>query len=141
MSISSRQESRGVSFNLRKVRFWSVTVLLAAVTAGCGPKPSEPPPPEEASATPVPTATPAPGVVRLGPEELDELLAPIALYPDALIALILPAATVPSDVVMGARFARSRTLRRVPMQQRLKRKPAGWIGVTRVNGAGICVRF
>lgn len=41
---------------------------------------------------------------KLNPEELNRLLAPIALYPDALIALILPASTVPSDVVLGARF-------------------------------------
>src|SRR6185312_7894233 len=41
------------------------------------------------------------------PEELDELFGPIALYPDALIALILPASTVPSDVVMAARYLNS----------------------------------
>ena len=38
------------------------------------------------------------------PEQLDELFGPIALYPDALIAIILPASTVPSDIVMAARF-------------------------------------
>lgn len=48
-------------------------------------------------------------VVRqsLNSAELAELLGPIALYPDALVALILPAATVPSDVVLGARYIRS----------------------------------
>lgn len=39
-------------------------------------------------------------------DELDRLLAPIALYPDALIALILPASTVPADVVLAARLLR-----------------------------------
>ncbi len=38
------------------------------------------------------------------PEQLDQLLAPIALYPDPLIAIILPATTVPADIVMAARF-------------------------------------
>jgi hypothetical protein len=38
------------------------------------------------------------------PEDLDQLLAPIALYPDALIALILPASTESSDVVLAARY-------------------------------------
>jgi hypothetical protein len=38
------------------------------------------------------------------PEELDEIFAPIALYPDALVALILPAATVPSDIASAAEF-------------------------------------
>lgn len=40
------------------------------------------------------------------PQELDQLLAPIALYPDALIALILPATTVPTDIVLAARHLR-----------------------------------
>lgn len=42
----------------------------------------------------------------LGPEQLDQLLGPIALYPDALIALILPAATMPADIVLAARYLR-----------------------------------
>lgn len=47
-----------------------------------------------------------PGVAQalLNQDDLKELLAPISLYPDALIALILPASTVPSDVVLGSRF-------------------------------------
>ncbi|MEZ0217195.1 MAG: DUF3300 domain-containing protein [Rariglobus sp.] len=40
----------------------------------------------------------------LTPAQIDELLAPIALYPDPLIAIILPAATFPTDVVMAARY-------------------------------------
>ncbi|HTZ19236.1 MAG TPA: DUF3300 domain-containing protein [Opitutaceae bacterium] len=36
--------------------------------------------------------------------ELDQLLRPIALYPDPLIALILPASTFPAEVVSAARF-------------------------------------
>src|SRR5437764_3264061 len=39
--------------------------------------------------------------------ELEELLGPIALYPDALIALILPAATFPTDIVLGERYVAS----------------------------------
>ena len=35
------------------------------------------------------------------PEQLDELVAPIALYPDPLVALILPAATAPGDIVLA----------------------------------------
>jgi hypothetical protein len=38
------------------------------------------------------------------PEDLKQLLAPIALYPDPLIALILPASTVPSDVALAANY-------------------------------------
>ena len=39
--------------------------------------------------------------------ELKELLGPIALYPDPLISLVLPATTVPSDIVLADRFATS----------------------------------
>jgi hypothetical protein len=38
------------------------------------------------------------------PEQLDELLAPIALYPDPLIALILPAASAPGDIDQAAQY-------------------------------------
>lgn len=45
--------------------------------------------------------------VRLDNAQLDQLLGPIALYPDALIALILPASTVSADVVLSARYLRA----------------------------------
>jgi hypothetical protein len=38
------------------------------------------------------------------PQELQQLLAPIALYPDELIAQILTAATYPLEIVMAARW-------------------------------------
>ena len=48
---------------------------------------------------------PAPSAAPLrSPEQLDELLAPVALYPDPLVAILLPAATAPLDVVMAARY-------------------------------------
>ena len=42
----------------------------------------------------------------LTPEELDDLLAPIALYPDPLIAQILPAATFVDQIDEAARYVR-----------------------------------
>jgi hypothetical protein len=38
------------------------------------------------------------------PEQLDQLLGPIALYPDPLVALMLPASTVPSDLTLAANY-------------------------------------
>ncbi len=38
------------------------------------------------------------------PDQLDQMLGPIALYPDPLIALILPASTVPSDLALAAAY-------------------------------------
>jgi hypothetical protein len=42
-------------------------------------------------------------------EELDQILAPIALYPDALISQILIASTYPLEVVEADRFAKQNT--------------------------------
>ena len=39
--------------------------------------------------------------------DLQELLAPVALYPDPLISLVLPASTTPSDIVMANRYISS----------------------------------
>jgi hypothetical protein len=44
----------------------------------------------------------------LSAAQIDELLAPIALYPDALVAIILPASTFPTEVVLAARYLNSR---------------------------------
>src|SRR4051812_3757572 len=46
---------------------------------------------------------PAQAVVQ-SPEQLQQLVAPIALYPDSLIAQILPAATYPDQVVDAGRW-------------------------------------
>src|SRR3954454_17259095 len=42
-------------------------------------------------------------------EELDQILAPIALYPDSLIAQILMASTYPLEVVQAERWAKANT--------------------------------
>jgi hypothetical protein len=52
------------------------------------------------AALPIGFGQPAPRT----PEELDEIFAPIALYPDALVALILPATTAPADITGAAAF-------------------------------------
>ena len=44
----------------------------------------------------------------LSAEELSELIAPIALYPDDLLAIVLPAATYPVQIVQAARFLEAR---------------------------------
>ena len=43
----------------------------------------------------------------LSDEDLDQLTAPIALYPDPLVAQILPAATYPLDVVAAEQWSRA----------------------------------
>jgi hypothetical protein len=49
---------------------------------------------------------PAPVVPLRSGAELDQMLGPIALYPDPLIAQILPAATMPAQVVVADRSLR-----------------------------------
>ena len=65
-----------------------------------------PPPPAPVVLAPEPVPPPGPVVpFRSGPE-LDTLLAPIALYPDPLMAQILPGATLPAQVVLADRYVR-----------------------------------
>jgi hypothetical protein len=52
-----------------------------------------------------PQATGAPAQNLLKAEELDQLAAPIALYPDTLLAEILMASTYPLEVVQADRWA------------------------------------
>ena len=52
----------------------------------------------------IPVPPPAPDIVLQSPAELNQLLGPIALYPDPLIAQILPAATLPAEVVLAYRY-------------------------------------
>ncbi len=54
-----------------------------------------------AAAAPPPSA-PAP----LSQADLDQLVAPIALYPDQLLAALLPAAASPLEIVQAARFVK-----------------------------------
>jgi len=52
--------------------------------------------------TPVPP--PMPAYQPLADAQLDQLLGPIALYPDPLIAQILPASTFPTQIVLADRY-------------------------------------
>jgi hypothetical protein len=58
------------------------------------------------ASAPAQTSAPPPGAdgVMRSTSDLDQLVGPIALYPDPLIAEILPAATFPSEIVMADRY-------------------------------------
>lgn len=83
-------------------------LALGVLLAGCGPQ--SPPPPAATATTepaPVPVADDAagdaaatePAETALTPEALEALLAPIALYPDPVLAQVLAAATNPQMVL------------------------------------------
>jgi hypothetical protein len=90
----------------------AIALILTVSMAGCGSK--EPPaattaaPPPAPAAVPAatpppvaaPTTAPAPApAVALAPEALEELLAPIALYPDPILSQVLIASTNPQEVL------------------------------------------
>jgi Protein of unknown function (DUF3300) len=56
----------------------------------------------------LPTASAQDAPQTFKPEELDQLVAPIALHPDALVAQILMASTYPLEVVQAARFVQDK---------------------------------
>jgi uncharacterized membrane protein YgcG len=74
--------------------------LLSALAAGAAAQESfiEPPLPRPPAFEVTDT------VGLLGPEEIDALVAPLALYPDALLAQVLVASTYPIDVIKAERF-------------------------------------
>jgi hypothetical protein len=60
-----------------------------------------------ALAIPLPLLAQQPAASPFRPEELEQIAAPIALYPDPLLAQVLMAATYPLEVVQAARFVQA----------------------------------
>ena len=67
-----------------------------------------------AQVAPAPPAQPSAGATAAAPsaktftqQDLDQLLAPIALYPDALLAQVLMASTYPLDVIAAERWVKA----------------------------------
>jgi len=75
----------------------AVTTVLAFLSGTCGYMPS---PAQQAWAQ-----QPERGAPHLTPAQIDQMMAPIALYPDNLLAQILTAATHPSEIEMAARWS------------------------------------
>ena len=83
-----------------KRRMWS-RLLVICIVLDLGPgvpltHAQETPPAPAAAATPDTTAAAAP---RIPPEQLESLVAPIALYPDPLLAQTLVASTYPLEII------------------------------------------
>ena len=80
----------------------ALATILA--TAASAQSPSWPTPPAPAPQAESPTAPQTKTASPLSPARLGQMLAPIALYPDDLLADVLAAATYPLDVVEAARW-------------------------------------
>src|SRR5262245_15252916 len=83
---------------------------LALATSGWAIAQTAPTPPSGTGAAGGPSATSAAGTASgsqpFTAAQLDQLLAPIALYPDALLAQTLMAASYPLEVVEAARWSK-----------------------------------
>src|SRR3954470_13456356 len=80
------------------------TVLAATLICGAAfPNPAAQAQPAPAAPAPAAAASPAQDLLKA--EQLDQLLAPIALYPDNLLAQTLMASTYPLEVVEASRWA------------------------------------
>ena len=110
---------------------WTVLLTFSTSIVACGPSTEEPEPTTvtsvpETTAAPPPTTlpppppTPPPTLGSPPPEQLDrqalrELVAPVALYPDVVLASLLPATTYPEQVREAARLVGpGGTVERIP---------------------------
>ncbi len=97
------------------LRPWCVlsTVLIAAVCASSCKRDAEPAAPAPAAQAPAtvpptaPAAAPAATERVFGQEELDQMVAPIALYPDSLLTQVLMAATYPGNVADAVAWSKA----------------------------------
>jgi uncharacterized membrane protein YgcG len=88
-----------------------VAVLSLALLVTSGPQSLAAqqggPPPAQATGQASAQGTPAPQYAPQTPEQLQQLVAPIALYPDSLVAQILAASTFPEQLVEADRWVQS----------------------------------
>jgi len=96
-----RATGEPTSLRARVVVVGAMTMLLAVPAY---PQTTPAPAPTTAPAA---TAATAPAGKSVTQQELDQLLAPIALYPDALLAQVLMASTYPLQVVEAERWVKS----------------------------------
>src|SRR5258708_2828603 len=82
----------------------ALALLMTIPVAVSAQTPDNPPAP---SSPAQPASQPPPTVELLKPEQLEALAAPIALYPDPLLANVLAASTYPLEVVQGDRWVRA----------------------------------
>jgi len=99
---------RGAGFSRRRlgkpswVSLLSLALLLATWPLSLSAQDAQAPPPQDNQA-PAQDAQ-APPYAQQTPEQLQRLVAPIALYPDSLVAQILAASTFPEEVVEADRW-------------------------------------
>ncbi len=87
----------------------AIMTLLGSAGAGAQDAPPLPPPAPDPAPTPAAApAAPAGSQQKYTPAELETLVGPIALYPDIVLAAMLPATASPLDVIAAARYVESK---------------------------------
>ncbi len=81
---------------------WPILALLALAQLLSASQAQNAPQPQTDSAQATTATQPAP----FKPEELEQIVAPIALYPDSLLAQIFMASTYPLEIVQAARWSK-----------------------------------
>ncbi|MDE1974320.1 MAG: DUF3300 domain-containing protein [Hyphomicrobiales bacterium] len=112
---------------LRKLlrRFCAIATSGALVLAGIPAMAQDqlPPPGQPPSPSPTQQTAVQPAQQPLGQGRLEKLLAPIALYPDDLVAQILTASTYPIEVVEAGRWvAANPNLQRNALQDAMQQQ-------------------
>jgi uncharacterized protein DUF3300 len=105
------------------MRRWRWITAAALCVALAMPAPAQVSPPSSPSPSPgQPQA--APGAKSFSQAELEQLLAPVALYPDSLLAQVLMASTYPLDIVMAERWVKANpSLKDQALQDALQQQP------------------
>ncbi|RZI40902.1 DUF3300 domain-containing protein [Herbaspirillum sp. HC18] len=113
-------------------RFLTTAALNFSLTLSACAQSTAPPPASPSSAsTGVPASAPASAPAQgdkasktFSQQELDQLLAPVALYPDDLLAQVLMASTYPLDVVMADRWIKANPkLKGKELEDALQKQP------------------
>ena len=94
-----------VSMRTKNVLAASAALILVCLQSGCADQPPENSYAPDNAFTEAPTAAETAGeVFAPSSDDLDQLVAPIALYPDKLVGQILAASTYPTEVVEADRW-------------------------------------
>src|SRR5580700_1292860 len=98
-----------------QLKFLAALIAAAPLAAPFASAQDVPPVTVAAYVPPEPSADAAAGIAQpaaqasFSRQELEQMLAPIALYPDAMLSQVLMASTYPLEVVQAARWSREHT--------------------------------
>ena len=117
--LAAMSPKEGVMFRCGKTLI-ALALLMATPVAVSAQTTDNPPAP---SSSAQPASQQPPGAELLKPEQLEALVAPIALYPDELLANVLAASTYPLEVVQADRWLKEhKTLKGDALQKEVEKQ-------------------